>query len=294
MARRTPTTGVHERRRRASTRALLAAGHALGLVVLPLAHRRAARRAAHLGGAAEIVRHDASLRTVRVLAALATLGALSAVGVGVALGLLSAQDVGGTNTLTAGTVALGAPSTVQTCHATLAYPGTSSASPCTFQVTYTGESTSNAYLAVDVLVVGGSTTEGALWTSLSTGLQLTLSTSGGTSTFALPTSTLANCTAQSKAGGAVGSQFGTSGTGGKVCGEVTDDLLSARTVAPGTSFALHLTWTLPVTSPTNAQTATASVFVVFHAVQSGGGNALPAGCTAIGAVCAPTSSFHWS
>jgi hypothetical protein len=231
---------------------------------------------------------------VRVLAALTALAALSAVGVGVALGLLSSQDVGGTNTLTAGTVALGASSAVQTCHATLAFPGTSSASPCTFQITYTGASKSNAYLAVDVLVVGGSTTEGALWTSLPTGLQLTLSTSGGTNTYALPTSTLANCTAQSKAGGAVGSQFGTSGTGGKVFGEVTDDLLSATTVAPGTSFALHLTWTLPVSSPSSAQTATASVFVVFHAVQSGGGNTLPAGCTTVGGVCAPTSSFHWS
>lgn len=210
---------------------------------------------------------------------------------GSTFGFFSAQSISDGNTFTSGTVALGCPTT-QGCAVTGVLPDQSSTRPCSFQVTYTRVSTADAYLAVDVLVVGGNGSTDALWTGLPTGLQLTLTTGKGIHSFTVPNSTLANCRAHADAG-AVGAQFQTASTDGTTCGEVTNDLLSTAAVTPGTMSNLHLNWTLPVSSPSSAQTTTAAVYLVFHAVQSGA-NALPVGCTTVGAACVPTSTFHWS
>jgi hypothetical protein len=225
---------------------------------------------------------------LRATAIVAGIVALLTLGTGLTFGLLSGTKSGTLNSFTAGKVKITSSSPGQSCDVTNALPGQSSTSrslsPCTFTGTYTGAS--SAFIAADVLVVGGTSTasEGALWTSLATGLQLTLKTSGGTHTFTVPTSTV-SC-------GSVAAEFGTVAQHGVTCGQTTDDLVTTSAVTSG-SFTLNLTWTLPATSPSSAQNTVAQIYVVFHAVQSKD-NALPGTCTTEGAVCASTSSFHWS
>lgn len=287
MARSTLTKGSHEKRRMALTRALLGALHAAGLLLLPVVGRRAVSRAGHLSSESRAEQLRSRRRVVRVLAVVSGVAALSTFGTGVAFGFLSNSAKSGTNNFVAGKLSLGAPTTAASCAVTGALPGQSSSGPCTFHITYTTASNLSAYVAVDVLVVGGSATKGALWTGAATELQLTLATSPGAHPFTSPAK-IANCTT------AVGSQFGTSATGGKTCGEVNDDLLSTSVVTPGTAFTLHLSWALSATSPTGTQTDVAKVYVVFHAVESGN-NILSCSATpTVGKSCTPSGSFKWS
>ena len=152
---------------------------------------------------------------------------------------------------------------------------------CSFAVTYTG--TVSAYVAADVLVVSG----GAIWSGSAGSLQLS-ATDASDNVYSLPTAALANCAA------AVGSQFGTTSSGGTTCGETNDDLLSTTTVSNGTGYTLNLNWVLPSSSPSTAQGTSVQVYVLFHAVQARN-DALACTTTAtVGQPCTPSGAFKWS
>jgi len=214
-----------------------------------------------------------------------SIAAMSFLVAGITYGRFSSTGFSATNSFSSGTVSVGSASVTQACAVPGVLPGTSSSTGCTFHITYNGNV--NAYLAADILVVGGDATHSALWDGTINGLQLTVS--DGSHGYTVPTSTL-SCAS-------VGAQFGASATNGKACGEIDNDTLTTAEVGNGTAYILTLNWSLPTASTNSNQGGNAQVFVSFHAVQSDN-NAL--NCTqsphsgTVGQQCTLSSPFKWS
>lgn len=296
MARSTLSMGTHEKRRWWIARALLVAGRALGLLALPVLHRRAARRAGHLVPAAAAgalhARSRPRGRGVRALAVTSGVAAVSALGAGVAFGLLSAQAPSSSSTFKAGTVTLTRTSS-QSCTVSNMAPGDSSATykpsgtlvgtgadrQCSITVTYKGSV--SAYLGLDIGVTGTAGTVSSpasgLFDGTSTGLQILVKDNQSS-----PVTYVNGTGYKAKSGTTVPMTYHSG----------TTDLLVSTTPFTSSSGAVTFTldYDLPTTSTSGYQGATTTFKLTVHAVQSKGDAAT--GCTT-GRQCPATGGFQW-
>lgn len=169
--------------------------------------------------------------------------------------LFSDSLTGTTNSFTAGTVTVGLGSTSVDCNVTELAPGDSSTGygsgsldkvRCTFNVEYTGSLP--AYLGVDVNLLNGAT---ALYTGTTSGLQMSIAAGS--------VSVIDGTTFSNSSGVATPVVAGTS---------VDNILLSTSPVNTGETISFTIDYLLPLSAPNSLQAGTASVQLVFHAVQS--------------------------
>ena len=214
--------------------------------------------------------------------AVATVGSVATLAVGLTIGLFSASGSSGLNTFTAGTVTVapGSPTSV-TCTISNMVPGDSSAgvltgskadSTCTYNVKYTGSA--NAWLAVDVAVGNGSP---ALYDGSANGLQLYMK--DGSSTYL------------TSPAGSKFTQEGGAPTALPV-GTTSNLLVSTTSAATNTAVNFALDYAVPSTTPNSFQGGSTTVTLTFHAVQAGN-NPLPSDCAA-GQQCNSSAAFGWS
>jgi hypothetical protein len=225
-------------------------------------------------------------RLVIIGAAAATIGAAATLAGGITFGLFSASGSGGANTFTGGTVSVGTNTPVSVvCTITNMVPGDSStgapigaklATPCTYNMKYTGSAT--AWLAVDVAVSNGST---ALYDGTATGLQLYLK-DGTPSTYITSTAPTAGTTFVAQGGTATSLSAGTT----------SNLLVSTTPAATSTAVSFTLNYAVPIATGNAYQGGSATVTLTFHAVQAGN-NPLPGACVA-GQQCNATTTFLWS
>jgi hypothetical protein len=225
-------------------------------------------------------------RLVIIGAAAATIGAAATLAGGITFGLFSASGSGGANTFTGGTVSVGAGTPVSVvCTITNIVPGDSStgapigakaATPCTYNMKYTGSAT--AWLGVDVAVSNGST---ALYDGTATGLQLYLK-DATPSTYITSTAPTAGTTFVAQGGTATSLPVGTT----------SNLLVSTTPTATNTAVSFSLNYAVPIATGNVYQGGSATVTLTFHAVQAGN-NPLPGACVA-GQQCNATSTFLWS
>jgi hypothetical protein len=125
--------------------------------------------------------------------------------------------------------------------------GSESFTPCNYKVKYTG--TATAWLAVDVLVDGGSPN---LFTGTGTGLQFLVKADGSTS--------IMNGTTFLNAAGSA-----TTVTSGA---SATNILVSATPAVTNDTLQFDIDYLLPLLAPNALQGGTANITLTFHAVQS--------------------------
>jgi hypothetical protein len=195
---------------------------------------------------------------------------------GVTTALYSATRTSDTNTFTAGTVEVALGSSSVTCNVPQIMPGDSSAghpsgsrdmSTCVYDVRYTG--TAPAWLAVDVLVDGGSP---ALYTGGADGFQVLLRTSGGLNLVDGTTWKAGNGTPTALVNGTT----------------VTRLLLSGTPATSGDTVTFNLDYLLPMSAPNALQGGASSVTLTFRAVQS---DNQPIGSCVAGRQC---TGISWS
>jgi hypothetical protein len=225
-------------------------------------------------------------RLVIIGAAAATIGAAATLAGGITFGLFSASGSGGANTFTGGTVSVGAGTPVSVvCTITNMVPGDSStgapigakaATPCTYNMKYTG--TATAWLAVDVAVSNGTP---ALYDGTATGLQLYLK-DATPSTYITSTAPTAGTTFVAQGGTATSLPAGTT----------SNLLVSTTPTATNTAVSFSLNYAVPIATGNAYQGGSATVTLTFHAVQAGN-NPLPGACVA-GQQCNATTTFLWS
>jgi hypothetical protein len=225
-------------------------------------------------------------RLVIIGAAAATIGAAATLAGGITFGLFSASGSGGANTFTGGTVSVGAGTPVSVvCTITNMVPGDSStgapiggkvATPCTYNMKYTGSAT--AWLAVDVAVSNGPT---ALYDGTATGLQLYLK-DGAPATYITSTAPTAGTTFVAQGGTATSLPAGTT----------SNLLVSTTPAATNTAVSFSLNYAVPIATGNAYQGGSSTVTLTFHAVQAGN-NPLPGACVA-GQQCNATTTFLWS
>jgi hypothetical protein len=219
-------------------------------------------------------------------AAAATVGAAATLAGGITFGLFSASGSSGANTFTGGTVSVGTgtPASV-TCSITNMVPGDSSsgapiggkaATPCTFNMKYTGSAT--AWLAVDVAVSNGTV---PLYDGTATGLQLYLK-DGAPATYLTSTAPTAGTTFAAQGGASASLPTGTT----------SNLLVSTTPAAANTAVSFALNYAVPIATGNAYQGGSATVTLTFHAVQAGN-NPLPGACVA-GQQCNATTTFLWS
>lgn len=187
---------------------------------------------------------------------LAALGAVGVLTLGTTFSLFSDSDTSATNTFVAGTVEVGPDGASTTCTIAQIMPGDSSTdfgsgsatkTPCTYNVKYTG--TATAWLAVDVLINGGTPN---LFTGSSSGLQYRVRADGVTG--------IINGTTYSNAAGSPTTVV--AGT------PVTNILVSGMPAATNDTVQFNIDYLLPLLAPNTLQGGTAEITLTFHAVQS--------------------------
>lgn len=170
--------------------------------------------------------------------------------------LFSATESNVPDSFTAGTVSVGLGAVGTTCNLTGLAPGDSSTgfgsgstsrTPCTYNVKYTGSLP--AYVAVDVKVLNGGT---SLFTSNSSGLQFKIGASGGVSV-------VDGINYLDSAGTSTSIVAGTS---------VDNVLVKTTPAATGDEFTFTIDYALPTVAPNALQGGSATVQLTFHAVQS--------------------------
>lgn len=187
---------------------------------------------------------------------LAAIGAVGVLTLGTTLSLFSDSDTSATNSFVAGTVEVGPNGASTTCTVGQIMPGDSSSNygdgsatmtPCNYNVVYTG--TASAWLAVDVLVNGGSPN---LFTGSSSGLQFRVRADGVTS--------IMNGTTFANSSG--------SATPVSVGSAVTNILVSETPAVTNDTVQFNIDYLLPLLAPNTLQGGTAEITLTFHAVQS--------------------------
>lgn len=187
---------------------------------------------------------------------LAAIGAVGVLTLGTTLSLFSDSDTSATNTFVAGTVEVGPDGASTTCSVGQIMPGDSSTNfgsgsaamtPCTYNVRYTG--TAPAWLAVDVLIAGGTPN---LFTGTGDGLQFLVRADGVTE--------IVDGTSYSNSGGSP-----TVVSAGNV---VTDILVSGTPAVTNDTLQFDIDYLLPLLAPNALQGGTAEITLTFHAVQS--------------------------
>ena len=187
---------------------------------------------------------------------LAAIGAVGVLTLGTTLSLFSDSDTSATNTFVAGTVEVGPNGASTTCTVGQIMPGDSSTNygdgsasmtPCNYNVVYTGSAA--AWLAVDVLVNGGSPN---LFTGSSSGLQFRVRADGVTSI--MNGTTFAN-----SSGSATPVSAGSA---------VTNILVRNTPAVTNDTVQFNIDYLLPLLAPNTLQGGTADITLTFHAVQS--------------------------
>ena len=187
---------------------------------------------------------------------LAAIGAVGVLTLGTTLSLFSDSDTSATNSFVAGTVEVGPNGASTTCTVGQIMPGDSSSNygdgsatmtPCNYNVVYTG--TASAWLAVDVLVNGGSPN---LFTGSSSGLQFRVRADGVTNI--MNGTTFAN-----SSGSATPVSAGSA---------VTNILVSETPAVTNDTVQFNIDYLLPLLAPNTLQGGTAEITLTFHAVQS--------------------------
>ncbi len=202
--------------------------------------------------------------------------ALSCLVTNTTLGLFSASAASGQNSFSAGTVTL-ANGAVANCPVSNLLPG-SAPGTCSFTSTYSG---SAAYLAVDMLIeaqAGPGGTKLYNPTDASNDLQVSVTSSGPSVTYTVPTSAT-TCPAGAPAGSS--------------CYELDNELVSTSAVtAAAVTFSVAVS--LPTNSATGYQGGAAQVILTTHAVQSKNNTLSCAATPAGGSPCTPSGTFRWS
>jgi hypothetical protein len=242
-------------------------------------------------------------RLLVVGAAVTSVGAAAALLAGATFGLFSSAGISsGASTFTAGKVAvgLGAGTTV-VCTVSPMSPGDNQASngssgqnaTCQYDVKYTGNV--KAFLALDLTISGTAGTQTAipytqttaptgaqgLYDGTGTGLQFNIADNTGTTYMAGVQYT--------NVGNAATTLTPTAGAA-----TVLDLLVNTVPVVQNDTRHLTVNYNLPIGAGNAYNLATSTITLTIHAVQADN-NALPSGCTHLGAQCdTTTSSMNWS
>lgn len=222
-------------------------------------------------------RHSVTKRMWFAASSAATLGAVAMLGASASFGLFSSKTATVTNVVTTGTVSLTSGVT-GACNVSNMLPGSSPA-PCTLTATYSGNV--SAYLGLDVLI---ETEAGSGGTNLynpsdsANDLQVSIKDNQSSPvTYTVP--------------GGTGFTGGTC-PAGYMCYQLSDELVSA-TAFTSSSPALTFTTTvsMPSSSPTGYQGASAKIVLTAHAVQARNNSSFISGCT-VGQSCGVAG--NWS